>query len=109
MVKKNCWEFMNCGRQPGGGKVSLLGPCPTVGFFAAHSLNDGINGGRACWAITGTFCNGEVQGSFLDKIRRCADCDFFHHVQTEEGQGLVTTPEILKRITATNPPNPAKA
>ena len=102
MTKLNCWEFKKCGRQPGGENESQLGQCPTVGYFAAHCINDGINGGRACWAIAGTFCNGEVQGTFVSKMGRCADCDFFHHVLEEEGNQLITTPEILKRINNRN-------
>lgn len=98
MTKLNCWEFMKCGRQPGGNRFQQLGECPTVGYFVAHGINQGINGGRACWAIAGTYCNGEVQGSFVDKLRQCAECDFFHHVHTEEGRELVTTPEIMERI-----------
>ena len=100
MSKQNCWEFMRCGRQPGGDHIHQLGECPTVGSFAAHGLNDGINGGRSCWVIAGTYCNGEVQGSFVNKLRQCAECDFFHHVQTGEGKSLLTTPELMTRIHA---------
>ena len=71
MAKKNCWEVKKCGRQPGGEKVSELGACPAVSAFGAHGINDGINGGRACWAIAGTFCEGTVQGSFAEKIEDC--------------------------------------
>lgn len=100
MGKQNCWEFMRCGRQPGGEKIQQLGECPTVRTFAAHGLNDGINGGRSCWVIAGTYCHGKVQGTFVDKIRGCAACDFFHQVHGEEGVQLVTTPELMQRINA---------
>lgn len=28
MPKQNCWDFKQCGRQPGGTKVIELGVCP---------------------------------------------------------------------------------
>jgi uncharacterized protein YbcI len=27
-------------------------------------INNGVNGGRICWTITGTLCGGKVQGDF---------------------------------------------
>jgi len=95
MPNKNCWEFKNCGRQPGGHNVAELGECVAVSCFNAHGINHGVNGGRACWAISGTFCRGKVQGSFVDKHKGCAACDFFHAVMSEEGPGLRTVQEIL--------------
>jgi hypothetical protein len=32
--------------------------------------------GRPCWAVAGTFCDGEVQGTFAKKLINCMDCDF---------------------------------
>ncbi|MBU4151786.1 MAG: hypothetical protein KKD63_02785 [Proteobacteria bacterium] len=95
----NCWEYKKCGRQPGGNKVAELGECVAVSCFKAHGLNHGINGGRACWAITGTFCGGIIQGSFVDKHRNCASCDFFHTVIKEEGENLTPVQEILTLLT----------
>lgn len=92
---RNCWEVKNCGRQPGGDQVVTLGECPAVSAFACHRVNNGINGGRACWAVAGTLCGGKVQGSFTDKVRGCANCDFFHQVSQEEGRTLVPVTEIL--------------
>lgn len=98
MIRKNCWEVLQCGRQPGGNKIEELGECPAVHAFRAHGVNRGINGGRACWAIAGTFCGGEVQGSFIEKMRGCSECDFFHAVQKEEGKELVSIREIVALI-----------
>ncbi|MEW5745070.1 MAG: two-CW domain-containing protein [Nitrospirota bacterium] len=97
MAKKNCWEEKKCGRQPGGEKVVEYGECPAVGCFKAHRVNDGINGGRACWAITGTYCGGTVQGTFASKMRDCANCDFFDRVAKEEKK-LVPAHKILEII-----------
>lgn len=98
MSRKNCWEVKNCERQPGGDQVAALGECSVFSAFACHRVNSGINGGRACWAIAGTMCGGKIQGTFADKIKNCANCDFFHQVAEEEGAGFVTTPEILKKM-----------
>lgn len=98
MSKLNCWEFTKCGRQPGGDKVAELSECPAVRCFPAHGLHDGINGGRACWAIAGTFCQGEVQGAFIEKFKGCANCDFFHTVSREEGKNLSSVREVLAKL-----------
>lgn len=96
MVKKNCWEHTLCGRQPGGEKTGELGVCPVTKFTRAHGINSGINGGRSCWAIEGTFCGGEVQGSFAQKMGSCMQCDFYKEVRREEGTGYKTSREIIK-------------
>ena len=98
MPVRNCWEEKNCGRQPGGERVAEMGECPAVGAFACHGMNNGINGGRACWAVAGTLCGGEVQGMFASKLKGCANCDFFHQVAQQEGNALATVPEIIDRM-----------
>ncbi len=85
MKKMNCWEVMKCGREPGGSKVHELGVCPAATDVSCDGLNGGKNGGRICWAITGTFCGGEVQGSFAQKRLSCMNCDFYKQVKAEEG------------------------
>ncbi|HHL40708.1 MAG TPA: hypothetical protein ENJ37_09400 [Deltaproteobacteria bacterium] len=85
MPRQNCWEFKKCGREPGGAKVAELGVCPAATEKRAQGLNSGANGGRICWAVTGTFCGGEVQGSFAQKEASCMACDFFKRVKAEEG------------------------
>ncbi|TAN41854.1 MAG: hypothetical protein EPN22_14030 [Nitrospirae bacterium] len=98
MSKKNCWEAKKCGREPGGEKIAELGECPAVSSFKAHGINHGINGGRACWAITGTYCEGKIQGTFANKIRECANCSFFILVSSEEGNQLASVPSIIQKI-----------
>ena len=75
--KQNCWEYMKCGREPGGEKVTELGICRTVDEEFFKGVNDGKNGGRICFAIAGTFSNGVVYGSFAKKLASCKDCCFF--------------------------------
>ncbi len=93
MPRQNCWEFKNCGRSPGGAKVSELGLCPACIEVSANGLNSGKNGGRICWAVTGTLCGGQVQGSFAQKQVSCMTCEFFKKVKEEEGTGRF---ELLK-------------
>lgn len=100
VVKKNCWEFKKCGRQPGGGHVDDRGECPAVKAFKAHGLNEGINGGRSCWAVAGTFCHGQTQGTFVSKFVDCSRCDFFIQVMKEEGERLIPVQEILRKLNA---------
>ena len=82
----NCWEFKKCGRQPGGSRVSELGECPASTDAKADGINGGRNGGRICWALTGTLCGGKVQGTFAQKLTNCANCEFYGLVKTEQGK-----------------------
>ena len=82
--KINCWEFRKCGRQPGGRKVEERGVCPAAVDFARDGTYGGRNGGRCCWTVAGTYCFGEVQGTFAKKFKNCMECDFFWLVANEE-------------------------
>ena len=89
MEKKNCWEVKNCGRQPGGDKVGELGICPTALAKKCDGINGGKNGGRYCWAVAGTFCKGEIQGTFARKLQNCLSCPFYLQVEREEERFFV--------------------
>jgi hypothetical protein len=94
----NCWEFKKCGREPGGSKVSELGECSAAKEMKANGIHHGMNGGRACWCIAGTFCGGKVQGSFSQKLDNCASCNFFDLVQIEEGSEMIPATEIVSKL-----------
>ena len=85
MNKQNCWEVKNCGRQPGGSKVDELGLCLASKDSSCDGINLGKNAGRICWAVTGTFCGGAVQGSYAQKRLSCMTCEFFMRVKEEQG------------------------
>ena len=51
----------------------------------AHGVNSGLNGGRVCWAISGTFCGMQVEGSEAARLVSCFSCEFFNQVLKEEG------------------------
>ena len=76
---------MHCGREPNGEKAEELGVCPASVEGSYDGINFGKNAGRICWAVAGTCCGGKVQGTFADKRNSCVSCDFYNHVQTQEG------------------------
>jgi hypothetical protein len=82
--KLNCWEFLKCGREPGGRLESELGPCPAPLEERLDGVHDGISAGRACWAVSGTLCCGKVSGTFAKKFASCELCEFYHYVKNEE-------------------------
>jgi serine/threonine protein phosphatase PrpC len=83
--KTNCWEYMQCGREPGGHRTDELGVCPAADNRVFHGLYQGKNAGRACWLVAGTFCNSKVQGSFARKIESCKNCEFYKEIHGTEG------------------------
>ncbi len=82
--KINCWQYMHCGRESGGSRSGELGIRPASLEETFHGLNQGVNGGRICWAVAGTMCSGEVQGSYAKKRDSCIQCPFFRKVHQEE-------------------------
>lgn len=51
-MKKNCWEFKNCGREFGGIKARELGVCPASTDERLNGIHNGENAGRSCWVVT---------------------------------------------------------
>ena len=83
--KTNCWEFMKCGREPGGDCVGERGVCRASIDASYDGINDGDNAGRICWAVAGTCCNNEIQGTYAEKRKSCISCPFYKEVQEQEG------------------------
>lgn len=101
MAKLNCWEIKKCGREPGSAKVKELGVCAAATESKLMGVNNGKCGGRACWAIAGTLCEGKVQGTFANKTLNCMNCEVFRQVVNEEGKDLVGINEILSKLRVT--------
>ncbi len=80
----NCWEYKKCGREPGGNRADKDGVCPAAAKKTFDTFNHGINGGRACWLVAGTFCDDLASGTFAEKIDTCRNCDFYKKIQAEE-------------------------
>ncbi len=83
--KLNCWEFMKCGKGASGNGNGKHRSCPIAADTSANTLNGGVNGGRICWIIAETCCNGEVQCSNLHRKSSCFSCEFRYKVSAEEG------------------------
>ena len=96
MERKNCWEVKKCGRQPGGEKVGEYRVCPAAEPSEYDGTNRGTYGGRFCWAIVGTLCDGTPQGTFARKFMNCLDCEFLKQVNEEEGRNFVLSPKGAK-------------
>lgn len=98
MSKMNCWEFNRCGREPGGVETARLGICPAATEGRLDGVNGGRNGGRACWAMTGTLCGNKVQGTFANKMGDCHQCVFYAQVKQDEGEDFAGTKAILQAL-----------
>lgn len=100
MIKKpiNCWEYKGCGREPDGKKVNAFGTCPAATEKSIDGIHRGDNAGRACWIIAGTFCGGEIQGSYATKSENCSECDFFNLVLEEEKTSVQEATHLLKAL-----------
>jgi len=88
MKKANCWEVMACGREPDGARVFELGVCPVAIWHVRDGQNGGVNAGRMCWTVAGTFCHDEIQGTFAEKQLTCLGCKFLKQVIKEEGDSF---------------------
>ena len=55
-IKSKCWEVYQCQNKS----------CPA---FESQDLR--------CWLFSGTYCRGEIQGKFLEKIEICLACRVF--------------------------------
>ncbi len=102
VMKKNCWEYKKCCREPAGANVSKLGVCPAATEWRVDGTHDGKNAGRICWIIAGTMCEGKVQGTFAMKYESCEQCDFYNTVKEEEGENFITLLTLLKRLKKIN-------
>ena len=81
MERLNCWEYMDCGREPGGKRAVLLGVCPAAVNVESDGVNHGRAAGRFCWPEDETLCPGIGE----EKIQRCHGCPFLQEVGQQEG------------------------
>ena len=98
MNRLNCWEFKQCGREPGGAKIDELGICPATIEQKLQGTHGGKNAGRVCWVVAGSMCGGQMQGTFAQKYGNCVKCDFFQKVKEEEGATYELSATILSSL-----------
>ena len=67
MLKKNCWEIMDCNRQD----------CPARGKIY-----------HRCWYIAGTLCPDCIEGEYAKKIKSCKNCQVYYRCSGDEIQSL---------------------
>ncbi|MBN2416229.1 hypothetical protein JXO52_10325 [bacterium] len=89
---RNCWEVKNCPYSWNGSDPVSRAHCPASIPGKLDGLNNGTYGGRACWAVRGTLCGGEVQGDIVEKLSSCLECDFLMQVYEEEGKNIILIP-----------------
>ena len=94
--KKNCWEIEQCGRQPGGHAALERGVCPAASATHHNGVNGGVNAGRICWAVSGTFCGGTLHGQGDSYADSCVNCKAFKQIAAEEGANLILRPEVTE-------------
>ena len=92
MERKNCWELKKCGRELGGENADELGVCPAALPNKYDGVNKGKHAGRFCWAIAGTLCDGETQGTYAKKLEDCLRCAFLKQVNEDEGRVFILSP-----------------
>lgn len=76
--------------------------CPAATERMLDGVHHGKNGGRACWIVAGTMCNGEIQGSFAKKYSGCEKCDFYDKVWKEEKTGYIYSATLVRKLSATS-------
>ena len=91
MERKNCWEVKKCGREPGGENAEELGVCAAAIDSKYEGVNKGKHAGRFCWVVAGTLCNGQIQGTFAEKLLNCLECEFLKQVNEQEDREFVLT------------------
>lgn len=77
MKRKCCWEFKDCGREPGGRNVAELGVCPVPAGEELEGCCGPADMCSSCWTEVGTLCGGDVQGIYAKKLGNCMKCDYF--------------------------------
>ena len=95
--KKNCWEYMDCGREPGGSACESKGVCAASVEAALDGIHGGLNGGRACWVAAGVLSDGPEEGTFVP-ASLCVFCPFYDHVIKEEGSSFTFSPTLIATL-----------
>lgn len=84
----NCWEFHQCGRDVFTPR-RVDSVCPVSITTCHHGRNKGINAGRCCWMVGGTFSPSRFhpdreRGSMPFKETHCKGCAFRRLVESEQ-------------------------
>lgn len=97
-MKKNCWVYMKCGREPDGKTDHDFGICPASQETRLDGKNSGKNAGRSCWVVEGTRCASKIQDNFVQKLKRCKKCPFYQLVHQEERENAAELLDLFDCI-----------
>ncbi len=100
---KKCWEFMHCGREPGGSTSESKGVCPVATETILDGINDGVNGGRVCWVVAGAPLSAEDLGGAFALDTLCVSCPFLALVMREEGRRFVLSSKAAASLGRIDP------
>ena len=75
--KKNCWEFMECERGPGGAKAEILGLCPAALNKGTHRETGGKHINHIHWDKE------KAAKAAEENQLECLHCDFFQQTMQE--------------------------
>ncbi len=81
----NCWGIQRCGREKGGNKESVFCECQVSKENMGHS----------CWAVPGTFCDGEIKGIVVEKVGTCSSCQVYALYNRKDG---TTAKEVVAQF-----------
>lgn len=95
MRRQNCWEYFQCGFEPGGSRVKEYGVCPAAISGPYDGMNRGRFAGRFCWAIEGTIGDCKKIGTKEEQLMRCIQCEFMKKVHDDESSGFVLIPPLV--------------
>ena len=85
----NCWEYRNCGMEPGGIFSEIYGTCPVALNMKFDGVNGGRGAGRICWKVMNRISS---KDPFICRHNRqsCIHCDFYRRVNSEEESTVIT-------------------
>jgi len=99
--KLNCWEYRNCGMEPGGIFSEIYGTCPVATMMKHDGVNGGRGAGRVCWRVKNkaTAKNKVICRHYRQS---CIHCDFYRRVHSEEEKPVMnnTVSEITEEFKA---------
>ena len=84
MTKKNCWEIKKCNFGSQKSKTNTATACLVKSSAEFNNTNGGVNGGRICWAVAGTFSSRPPCGEFVHEQVTCMECEVFKQIEKEE-------------------------
>lgn len=97
-LKRNCWDYYQCGRTIKGDGKKEHDVCPAYYEKKLNGVHNGKNGGRACWVVTGTQCRERIKRLAIPQFLMCKLCDFKKTVISEEKKNFIVSDNFMKML-----------